>query len=153
MGGCLRVIGKLAVGAVGLFVLMLAYFYYSDHQDAKRREYARTLIRPEQLELQNFQLGFDDFGTGRITGRVVNRGQDHTLRSLKLRVRIEDCVAENECVVIAEETPGFFYINVPPGQARDVSSSIYPSPRPSFRGKWRWGYGIDQIEAVLPEYK
>jgi hypothetical protein len=141
--------GVLALIAAGIaFIWFMGEKQNRDFRAEMERE--QTAISASQLVITNIQLRESQFGGWWVEGTVLNRSP-HPLRSLTLTVFMRDCpssASEQGCVTNGEDD-ATFYVDVPPGQARQLSTSIQFDNAPRVQPGWSWDYAIKQIQADL----
>ena len=119
-----------------------AYGYYANILSENRKELARKLIKPTEIEIQEAELSVGPFG--RLTARVRNRSR-YTLTNLSLRVIVRDCEPDGKQCITVGESNASQYLTIPPGQTRAMNASVYFSDLPKLR-KWHWDFHIKEIE-------
>lgn len=130
--------GIAAVIAVGMGLIVL----YT--QESKRE--SRDRIPKSEIEFQDIRLQ-NDHGIYRIFGRIKNNSRHYTLTRLGMKFSFEDCENDDprlNCVTI-EEVKEDFSLDIPAGQARDLSEYVYPGITRA-KGKMVWHYLISYIE-------
>lgn len=125
------------VGAIILFVM--------DRRQKAERELAKTRIKTAEVDLVDLGLR-NGYGAGSYTlvGRVRNRSGRYTLNEMRLKLTMKDCGDTNSCEVVGQ-TEEAIYVNVPPGQARDLNEFVSFTGLGSPRGKHQWDYEIVEI--------
>jgi hypothetical protein len=78
----------------------------------------------------------------------LRNNSQHTVHSVELHFRFQDCSANGNCETIGESQEDVA-VSVPPGQSRDFASHVY-GDRMSARGKLNWNYSIKSITADVP---
>jgi cell division protein FtsL len=132
-------------GALVLVASVLLIVWNSTRQFTAERELARTRITPSEVEFVDLTLRPSQ-GTGSYTllGRVRNRSARYALSELRVKITMRDCVAPANCETVGEvEQP--MYLNVPPGQARDLNEFVHFRDLGQPRGKHEWDYGVIEI--------
>jgi len=126
-------------------VLALAIFIYVANQKHQTEE-SKRLVRAEDLEFTDMRLG-PEFGSSyRLTGRVRNKSQ-YTVFEIRARIRALDCDEKSNCDVIGEEEEWDIAPLLPPGQVRDIDTSIYFGSAMQVHGQFQWNYTIIEIRA------
>jgi len=122
------------------------YFYF---QNEHEKEASLSRISQSDLALDNLML-LPDFGSYKLTGRVTNRSPRYALSDFTLKISMQDCIGEPEkesCVTIGENSE-YIYLQIPPGQARDLNESVYFSGgAPKAKGRLTWQYSVAEIHA------
>jgi hypothetical protein len=126
----------LAIVVVGL----LLFFDVSEDQRSASR------IPLEQIELQDFKLVAGHRTVYELSGRVKNHSPKYGLFRLTIRVMALDCpqptAARESCTVIGDQEESLG-VDVPAGQARDVSQRISIDATPlKPRGVLRWDFEV-----------
>jgi hypothetical protein len=133
----------LGIGAVALWWMG----ENSDRQFREERQRALSAIRADQLVISDLALSNESYGS-RVTGTVLNRSSV-PLRSLTMKVGIRDCpssTSEVGCVTTGE-AEARFYVEVPPGQARQLSTTVNFDHAAANGPHWGWVYNLTEIEA------
>lgn len=135
--------GITLLGLIGLIVAGLIIFYFAEKQ---QENLSKTLITANQVELSDLILvprySSESY---ELQGRVKNKSTKYTLGDLRIKITMQDCVKPQECEVVGEST-AWIYNDVPPGQMRNLNSSVYFSGLPKPRGKHEWHYLISEIK-------
>ena len=138
--------GKALVKGVGALVVLvaLAWGIFDSRQKAER-EAAKSRIKPNEIELADLRLN-NGYGPGSyaLVGRVRNRSTRHSLGELHLRFTMKDCTDAGTCEIVGESDETI-YINVPPGQARDLDEHVSFARLRSPRGKHQWSFDVKEI--------
>jgi len=136
---------KFALVIVGfcIVVCIVAFLIYYIN-DKKEEKLALSRISIEELKFEDINLK-EYSGGYRLSGRVFNRSNKFTLKTIMVKVTAEDCSDESEkkCVVIGEDNQSIF-LNIPSGQARDFSegASLHLTPK----GHLVWNYSVVEIK-------
>lgn len=126
---------------VGAVIVALAwYIRYGEQQGT-------GLITSEDLVLENLSLSQQYRTSYRMTGRLVNNSEEHTLESMAITITASDCTGPegSDCVVVGEDTRTH-KVEIPPGQARDLLEQ-YIFPRFVLQGELQWTHEITEIKA------
>jgi len=163
-------VGLLLLAAVGATI---AWFH--SQQEEQRRTVAKTLIKPEQIEISDATLSI---GIGSELKAAITNRSSHHLAELALKVTVMDCpqnyfdkfdpVSEVPKGVVGEENPFTKYkqaanakcnivgqyvvrqygIDIPSGQKRAFSGHPYFTNLPHLKpNEWSWNYAIEEIVA------
>ena len=141
--------GRVVVGLVGLVVALgvigAIILFVMDRRQKAERELAKTRIRSQEVELVDLVLRPGYSGSSfTLVGRVRNRSGRYTLNEMRLKFTMKDCGEADNCEVVGQ-TEDAMYVNVPPGQARDLNESVYFTGLGSPRGKHQWDYQVVEI--------
>jgi hypothetical protein len=130
------VVAGVLAAAVGIFILV---------QQQSQKE-ARALIPSSDVDLHEIRLQ-SDFGSYKLVGRIRNNSPSYTLTGVSLKLVLKDCdtATQASCVTIGESEEHPFFENIPPGQARDIDSYIFPGTTKR-KGKLVWHYSIAYTE-------
>jgi hypothetical protein len=129
---------------VGLVVLTVAV--YMAHESAET-ESSKHLVRADQLAFTDLRLGPDRYGSSyRLTGRVKNNSP-YSVFEVKATICILDCDAQSHCDVVGEEEAWNMSPLVPPGQVRDIDTSVYFGSGTQIKGQFQSNYEITEIRA------
>jgi hypothetical protein len=141
--------GKVVLGLIGILLVLgfisgIVLFVVNQREQAERQA-ARARIQKSEIELIDLGLG-SSYGTGsyKLGGRVRNRSSRYTLTEMRLKFTMRDCAEAGDCEIVGQ-TEDAMYVNVPPGQARDLNESIYFSGLGRPRGKHQWDYEIVEV--------
>lgn len=143
-----RVLRWIAIGAVLLVLGFFVILFFIDLKEARRREAARSMIKPEQVELVAPVMTIS-FGSGMITGRVKN-GSPYPLKSFQFAVQVTECPTTGECQVIGEDRDVSVFLDVPSLQVREFSgyAALSGTPIPA---SFNWTYEIREVEADIDD--
>ncbi len=131
-------------GTIGLLVLLVVIYLSYQHSQEER---SRRLVRPDQLTFTDLRLGPSSYGSSYgLTGRVRNNSQ-FTVFEVKAKVRILDCDQQSHCDVVGEEEAWDMCPLLPPGQVRDINTSVFFGGGTQVRGQFQWNYEITEIRA------
>ena len=129
---------------IGCAVIALGIGAYLARERSEREE-AKSLVRPDQLSFSEMTLGPEYGTTYTLRGRVKNNSP-YEVKNVQVKVQVSDCDANGHCDVVGEE-PEYAFVDVPPGQVRDLSESIYFSNM-VIHGHFEWNYVVTQVEAA-----
>jgi hypothetical protein len=129
---------------VGLLALSIAI--YIARQKAEE-EASKHRVRTDQLVFTDLQMGPAGYGSSyRLIGRVRNNSP-YSVFQVKAKFHILDCDEQSHCDVVGEEEEWDICPLVPPGQVRDIDTSIYFGTQTKVRGRYQWNYEITEIHA------
>lgn len=142
----------LAVASPGFRYILLfgvlgsgLYFWSVQEQEDKRRQRARAAIKETEIEIGDARLSMESFA--KFTATVTNNSK-FPLRSLTLRISIEDCAEkETRCRVVGEDSVSQ-YLEVPASQVRAMDTFANFSNLPPLKNP-RWFYRVESVEADL----
>lgn len=122
-----------------VIVALVWYIRYGGEEGA-------DLITPQELELSNLQMTRQYRSSFEMTGRLVNRSEEHTLNAVTITITASDCQSDGaDCVVVGEVSRDIA-VTIPPGQARDVLEQ-YVFRRFEVLGELRWSHELSEIRA------
>ena len=133
----------------GIFVLIaviggVIYWQYQEKYQENEEKQSKTRIKQSELLFEDVSLK-TSYGSPYMVGRITNNSSQYTLKEVQLKLTFRDCDKDNKnCIIVAEDDL-FFYINIPPKQARDFKKSVYPNLK--IKGKMVWDYKIEFIKA------
>ena len=131
----------LLFGSLGIGL----YFWSLQEQEEKRILRARSAIKVSEIEITDARLSMDRFG--KFSARITNNSK-FPLRTLTLRISIEDCVEKGtQCRVVGEDDVSQ-YLSVPASQVRAMDTYANFSNLPALKNP-RWFYRIETVEADL----
>jgi hypothetical protein len=127
-------------------VLVLSVTLYVAHTK-QEEESSKRLVQADQLAFTGLTLGPESYGSSyKLSGRVKNNSPYYVFQ-VKAKLRILDCDAQSHCDVVGEEDEWNICPLIPPGQVRDVDTSIYFGSGTRVRGQFQWNYVITEIRA------
>ena len=146
------VVISLAVASSGFrYVLLFGilgiglYLWSVQDQDERRSRLARAAIKVNEIEIGDARLSMDAFG--KFTATVTNNSK-FPLKSLTLRIFIEDCAEKgSQCRVVGEDRVSQ-YLRVPVSQVRAMDTYANFTGLPALKNP-RWFYRIESVEADL----
>ncbi|MFZ5722912.1 MAG: hypothetical protein ACOY33_04560 [Pseudomonadota bacterium] len=94
----------------------------------------RTRIEAAQVALADLRL-VEVAGSFRLEGRIQNRSATHTITSVPVRLRVEDCAGDN-CRTVHDETADVL-LSVPPGGTAGFHR-VYAATAGQPQGTRRW---------------
>ena len=134
----------LLLALIGL--LVLAITGYISNRNAEE-EASKHRVRTDQLVFTDLRMGPAGFGSSyRLTGRVRNNSP-YRVFQVKAKFRALDCSDQSHCDVVGEEEEWDICPLVPPGQVRDIDTSIFFGSGTQVRGRFQWDYQITEIRA------
>lgn len=129
---------------MGFLALAIVVYVSRQHES---EETSKHLVRPDQLAFLDLSLGPSSYGSSYVLrGRVRNDSQ-FTVYDVKAKIRILDCDEKAHCDVVGEEETFDMCPLLPPGQVRDINSSVYFGNGTQVHGKFEWNYEITEIRA------
>ena len=139
--------GLIALVVVGIVILWLM------ERNAHRRfmaEVARekAAIPLSAVELRDLTLSQDLFDN--LAGTVVNHSA-HPIRAMIIQVTVRDCPSTTTtegCTIIGQDDAAV-YVDVPPGQARRLGTSVDLSSSARPIGNRSWTYALKEVTAKL----
>ncbi len=144
---------KFGFGVISLIALALVVLWYTGESQNRKfraeRQRSLTAITNQELTIRDLQLSENQFGW-RLQGSVLNNSR-YPIQRLTLQVRLKDCpnpTGDAGCVVVGEDDARF-YVEVPPGQARQLDTSVTFANMSRINGYWAWHYAVTEIEAKL----
>lgn len=138
------VLGALVV----VFLLFVLWIENTESENKKRDEEAKTLIPISQVQFEDLQLqGIQR--DSRLIGRVKNNSTTYNLSGLELEISVQDCI-EAHCDTVGQATVSPFGLDIPPGQVRGLSESVYFSNLPERRGTYQWNYHVIWVKGMRP---
>ena len=136
-------VAAVAIVALGLLAGAIFYAYHSVQTALATRRVPVTDVRFEEMLLGNPESG------ARLTGRVRNNNSDHVINNVELLITVQDCLTADPpdtCDTVGETTTTIF-VDVPPGQVRDIERTVYFRPAPTIRGVFNWYYSLQSVTA------
>ena len=146
--------------------------YFNDQQNEQRRQIARTLIKPDQLEITDATLSI---GTLSEMKAIVANKSPHQLAELALKVTVVDCPANifdkfdpppppgfepvkksrpeigepfGKCSAVGEYVVREYGLKIPSRQKRAFRGYVsFPNLPPLEQNEWSWHYSIIEIVA------
>lgn len=135
--------GKELLVGIGILVAIGVVWYLKNEQEevaSKRR------IVPAGIQFDNLRLAPSYSAESfLLLSRIKNKTQRFSLRDLRLKITMHDCIKPGDCEIVGESTACSF-ATVPPGQSRDIDESVYFSNLAKPKGKYEWGYSILEIK-------
>jgi hypothetical protein len=133
----------ILLAIMGLLVLLLALFIFS----MKANEAASMRrVRADQLVFTDLRMEIPRFSSSQLTGRIKNNSK-YRVSYVRAKFRVFDCDAQSHCDIVGEEESSIVFREVPPGQVRDIDTSIYFGSSLKIRGRFQWDYQITEIRA------
>ena len=135
----------------GIFVLIaviggVIYWQYQEKYQENEEKQSKTRIKQSELLFEDVSLK-TSYGSSDMVGRITNNSSQYTLKEVQLKLTFRDCDKDNKnCIIVAEDDL-FFYINIPPKQARDFKELVYLYSDLKIKGKMVWDYKIEFIKA------
>jgi len=132
------------LATLGLAVLgIVAYVVQNKHSE----EVSRHMVNADQLQFTDLRLGSEGYGTSyKLSGRVKNNSPFYVFE-VKAKFQILDCDDSSHCDVVGEEEEWNICPLVPPGQVRDIDTTIYFGSGTHVRGQFQWNYTITEVRA------
>lgn len=134
-----RPVRWILAGLALLLALGIVGFLASEQQQKQKREAAKHLVSPQQLQFEEMRLGGGD-----LVGRVRNASR-YTVTSMELELTLRDCV-DGKCDIVGQTT-ATLYLDIPPGQVRGVDQTVFFTNVPAPRGTRQWDYRIISVSA------
>lgn len=143
-----RKIGFGLIALVGLGAIALWQMGENSNREF-RAELARekSAIPHSAVQLRDLTLSQGPYAS--LSGTVLNNSA-YPIKALTIQVSVRDCpsVARTGCTIIGQDD-AVAYVEVPPGQARQLSASVDLTNAAPATGYWGWTYGIKDISAKL----
>lgn len=139
----------LVVGG-GIF-LIISSSNQTQLQYEQQQKAGATLISTSQLEFSGMQLS-NQYGYPNLSGEVKN-DSSYILTGLTMGIKAYDCPTSTitpSCTVIGEDPSLQVGLDVPPGQAREITNTSYTylnlgdMPKPA--GQFLWSYTVTGTE-------
>lgn len=140
--------GLIALTAIGIVVLW-AGAEQNDREFRAKMELERTAIPLNAVELRDLSLS-DASGYARLSGTVVNHGS-YPISQLTIQVSLRDCPTSQNfegCTIIGQDD-AMVFVEVPPGQARGISTTADLTNAAARGPHWGWTYGLKEVRAEL----
>lgn len=143
---------KVGFGLIALAALVITAIWVNDQNS--NREFRAEVVREKSaiphsaVELRNLTLGQGLNST--VLGTVVNNARS-PIRSLTIQVSTLDCpelTSLEGCIIIGQDD-ATAYVDVPPGQARQLYASVNLRSAATPTGHWRWKYELKDVTANL----
>jgi len=131
---------------VVVIALGLVLFGYMGHQH-DQEEAAKRLVRPDQLNFTDMQMGPGRYANYRLTGRIKNNSI-YEITGITLKLEVQDCASDGHCETVGQEEQPLF-LSIPAGQVRDVDESVYFHDM-TIRGTYKWNYSVEEVDAAKP---
>ncbi|MDL1974290.1 MAG: hypothetical protein LWX55_05840 [Deltaproteobacteria bacterium] len=119
-----------------IVVIVLAILFRGAGSSLPVGKEQRMLIT--EIELVGFRLLPPCAFSHRIAGKVINRSTEHTLTEMALEITLLDYADGN----IIEQRDKVIWLDVPPGQARDIVEYVDLSSTRQTFGTIPWRYRI-----------
>ena len=127
--------GVLALTVVG-------YFVY----DREQTEASKRLVRIDELDFTDMRLGPESLGSSyKLVGRVKNNSR-YSVFGIQAKIHVLDCDDKSHCEVVGEEEQNIAPL-IPPGQVRDIDTSVYFGGGTHVRDHFQWNYTVSEIQA------
>lgn len=138
---CLAALAAIAGGII---------YFWQQSQDAA----AKRRVPDSDVVFENLRMGKSQYGDSyRLNGRLRNNNKRYTVTQIVLRITLKDCPIESDpaktdqaCDIVGE-TDNTLFLDVPPGQVRDIDDGVYFSSGSNVHRQMRWHYGISSISA------
>ncbi|MES2661945.1 MAG: hypothetical protein V4629_01450 [Pseudomonadota bacterium] len=129
-------------GALLLVVVLSSLFYW--YSNSREEDKSRTRISAEEIIFENVLLNQSYGSSYDFIGRIKNNSRKHKLKDVYINITFSDCpnIDETNCVIIAEEKTRLS-LDIPPKQARNFKTNIFPRDDLNAQGKLIWNYGLD----------
>jgi hypothetical protein len=130
----------VVLGGAGLF---LVEGWNRAEDSAARTRVARDLVVLEDLSLARSYSSYS------LSGRLRNNDRQYTVNRLIVRVTLRDCRPHEPSPIcdIVGETDTSIFLDVPPGQVREIDSGVYFSSGTIVRNQMQWDYTVVAIYA------
>ena len=136
---------RALLGVAVLVGVVLIWTQIDAANRAQAEALASTRLPASHL---TFDLRMDVAGRSplkHLSGRVLNTDPTVPLERLELRLRISECETPQACTIVGETTKTVL-IDVPPGQARELSKDIdFPDLALVPRATRSWSYEIVSV--------
>ncbi len=138
----LVLLGILIVGGVIWF-----------RQDLRELEESERRISLSEVDFIDLRLRHDHSRDYTLTGRIKNNSRRFTLKRLGMKFTMKDCIesssaSKDNCDIVGQ-TDESVYVDIPPGQVRDLSEYTFvhfPSSM-VIKGHAQWSYSIKYLLA------
>lgn len=140
--------GLIALAAIAI-ALLWAGGEKSNREFQAEMERERTAIPLSSVELRDLTLS-DASGYARLSGTVVNHGT-YPIQQLTIQVSLRDCPSSQSlegCTIIGQDD-ALVFVEVPPGQARAISTTADLTNAATRGLHWGWTYGLKEVRAKL----
>lgn len=139
-----RIALLVGVGIIGVIGLGLYLHGEWEEKESLNRISPREIAIEDLIMTPMSQTG----DVYKLQGRIFNNSKNFRLDEIDFFTILLDCPKNKEtsdCITIGSTTLNI-YLSVPPGQARDFSTSAtFPNAHP--KGVWNWNMRISQIKA------
>jgi hypothetical protein len=145
--GLFRTIKMLAIAFMVLVMLAAFALYQMDQRQKAEFEASKHRITLSEIKLVDLELK-PGYGSGfyELTGRIRNRSRVYTAGTVIVRLTMSDVQQAGTSEIVGDEDV-HLYLNVPPGQTREVSSSVIFKDLPRPEGRLQWNYSVTEIHA------
>lgn len=132
---------KIAFSALAALVFGVATLVILSEDDARL---LRRQVSVEQIDIGNFTVQPAYAGSYRVSGRIVNRHDEASLKGFVLNVVMQDCVvaSDDDCLIVGQSSERVV-TSIPPGQARDFTANAYFG-EPAVNGEKRWQFTVSE---------
>jgi hypothetical protein len=140
--------GLIALAVIGI-ALLWAGSEKNNREFRAEMERERTAIPLSSVELRGLSLS-DSYGFARLSGSVVNHGS-YPISQLTIQVNLRDCPSSQtdaNCTIIGQDD-AMVFVEVPPGQARAIDTTVDLSNAAERGAHWGWTYGLKEVRAKL----
>lgn len=140
--------GLIALVAIGI-ALLWAGSEQNNREFHAEMERERTAIPLSSVELRSLSLS-DSYGFARLSGSAVNHSS-HPIKQLTIQVSLRDCPtsqSDADCTIIGQDD-AMVFVDVPPGQARAIDTTLDLSNAAARGPHWGWTYGLKEVRAKL----
>lgn len=140
--------GLIALAAIGV-ALLWAGSEQSNREFRAEMERERTAIPLSAVELRGLSLS-DSYGFVGLSGSVVNHGS-YPISQLTIQVSLRDCPSpqtDANCTIIGQDD-AMVFVDVPPGQARAINTTVDLSNAAARGPHWGWIYELKEVRAKI----
>ena len=131
----------LLIGVAVLVVIGFIWYLNNQHEE----EMSKKRISPAEIQFDNLRLAPSYSAESfRLVGRIKNKSQSFSLRDMRIKITMRDCIKPGECEIVGEST-AWTFATIPPGQSRDIDESVHFSNLAKPKGKYEWDYAIVEI--------
>jgi hypothetical protein len=116
--------------------------------NAREERLAQTRVPAADVLFDEMRMASQPYGGYRLHGRVRNQNKHYRVKVVTLTITLNDCApdSQDDCDTVGE-TDTRIYLDVPPGQVRDIDDPVYFSTGSGVRRHMQWSYRVSSIEA------